>query len=198
VVTLARHASRPVMRRVDALMAGGISDFGVKDSFRDLDLTCRGFRPLFEANWIWRDADRPAPDAALRGVVWAPVGDAIALAEWERAWDDPGLNHPRQQFPPSLLGEPHVAFVAARRGGIIAGCIANRTGEVLGLSNTFSPAGEDPIPYWAGFVTMLTRMFPGLPVVGYERGDDLAVARAVGFAAVDPLRVWVRERSTEQ
>jgi hypothetical protein len=33
-------------------------------------------------------------------------------------------------------------------------------------------------------------LFPGLPLVGYERGDDLERARRVGFEEVGPLRVW--------
>jgi hypothetical protein len=33
---------------------------------------------------------------------------------------------------------------------------------------------------------------PGLPIVGYERGEDLAEARQAGFTALGPLRVWAR------
>jgi len=87
-------------------------------------------------------------------------------------------------------------FVAAHRGGdIVAGAIGYRTNgivPVVGLSNAFTPAAEDAVPYWAGFVATLGGVFPGMRLVGYERGADLDVARAVGFEVLDPLRVWVR------
>ena len=34
---------------------------------------------------------------------------------------------------------------------------------------------------------------PGLPVVGYDAGDDLAHAKRLGFHTVGPLRVWLAE-----
>ena len=33
---------------------------------------------------------------------------------------------------------------------------------------------------------------PGLPIVGYERGEDLAAARQAGFTVLGPLRIWAR------
>jgi hypothetical protein len=34
--------------------------------------------------------------------------------------------------------------------------------------------------------------FPGLPLVGYERGADLAHALDAGFTTIGPLIVWQR------
>jgi len=34
---------------------------------------------------------------------------------------------------------------------------------------------------------------PGLPVVGYERGEELDRAMRLGFAPVGPLRIWLAE-----
>lgn len=31
---------------------------------------------------------------------------------------------------------------------------------------------------------------PGLPLAGYESGDDLARMKALGFAEIGPLRNW--------
>ena len=36
--------------------------------------------------------------------------------------------------------------------------------------------------------------FPGLPLVGYESGDELKAARKAGYEVGDPLRVWVVAR----
>ena len=33
---------------------------------------------------------------------------------------------------------------------------------------------------------------PGLPVVGYEHGADLAAAQQAGCQVLGPLRVWAR------
>gem|GEM_PF-6650955 len=35
--------------------------------------------------------------------------------------------------------------------------------------------------------------YPGLPVVGYERGADLAAMRALGFRSLGSLRVWITD-----
>jgi hypothetical protein len=91
------------------------------------------------------------------------------------------------------LADETIAFIAAyRQGQIVAGVIANRTGEVVGLSNLFVP-GEAKTMFWAGCVAGVMAAFPGLPVVGYERGDDLAIAQTLGFESLGPLRVWLRD-----
>ena len=70
----------------------------VKDSFAALDLTGAGFRRLFTARWLWREA-RPAAETAQRPshFSWARVTDASALRAWKRAWarDDPEADDPR-------------------------------------------------------------------------------------------------------
>jgi hypothetical protein len=78
-------------------------------------------------------------------------------------------------------------FLTARRDGrITEEAILNRTGDVVGISNV---SGEDP---WPGAVATAVGLYPDLPLVGYERGDDLAAARRVGFEVIGPLRVWMR------
>ncbi len=183
--------------------------FSVKDSFAALDLSDLGFDVLFEATWLWReagvhptfgsDADQvrhTQESATHQELAWSVVTDAAGLARWEAAWA--GL-HAGQVVPGServfrrgLLREAGVALLAgARDGQVVAVAAANQTGEVVGLSNVFAPA-EDAAMAWAGAVAFAAGLFPGRPLVGYERGDDLAQARAVGFVPVGPLRVWVR------
>jgi len=57
------------------------------------------------------------------------------------------------------------------------------------LSNVFVN-GVDEAAAWVGLVDAARGAFPGLPLVGYERGPSLALARACGFEALGPLRVW--------
>ena len=176
--------------------------FSVKDSFVALDLSDLGFDVLFEATWLWRDPVPPdlvrrTPESATHPeLAWSVVKDAAGLARWEAAWA--GL-HAGQVVPGSerifgrgLLHEPGVALLAgARESQIVAVAAANQTGDVVGLSNVFAPA-EDAVAVWAGVVAYAASLFPGRPLVGYERGDDLALAQVVGFRAVGPLRVWAR------
>jgi len=36
-------------------------------------------------------------------------------------------------------------------------------------------------------------VFPGLPLVGYERGSELDAMVALGFERLGPLRVWTND-----
>lgn len=177
-------------------MSAGIPGrWSVKDSFCTLDLTPMGFSILFEATWLSRAASLPWPGPEIEGVRWSYLRDPLELERWEAAWDGfPGraIEAERRVFRQSLLAVDEIVFVAAHQGGrIVAGAVANRTGEVVGLSNVFAPA-QDAAAYWAGCVASVMGAFPGLPLVGYERGADLNFAEEAGFSRLEPLRVWIR------
>lgn len=191
-VTLRLDAETEQMALIREL-AGERAAFSVKDSFARLDLRSLGFAILFEAMWLWRDAGHPAPPDPS-GLVWSVVDDAARLAAWEAAWA--GL-HTGQAVPeadrvfrPAILAEPGLSLLAGERDGRIAAvAAANLTGQVVGVSNVFAPAAE-AAACWAGVVAFVARLHPGQALVGYERGDDLAHALAVGFQTIAPLQVW--------
>lgn len=200
-----RFYSNAVTLNIDAVskqlahirnLIGTLGTFSVKDSFCALDLAPFGFQLLFAATWLWREASRPQPTAVLEGIRWTAVQDPTELANWESAWNkllngDHSTSPPRT-FLPSLLSNKEFAFIAAYQGQeIVAGAAANQTGNVVGISNVFTPE-ENALPYWAGCVTAIMEAFPRLPLVGYERGEELTIARQLGFEALRPLRVWVR------
>lgn len=170
--------------------------WSMKDSFAHLDLSSCGFTRLFEAEWIWRDPPKPTTHAAGARLAWARIGTEAELAEWEDAWSEDGGNRSEtrvtRQFPDRLLASPDHAFFAGRLGGkVVAGGIANRSPGVVGLSNVFSPvafAGEK----WAALVSSVSATFPNTPLVGYERGVELQLARNAGFTSIGPLCVWSR------
>ncbi|PTH86471.1 hypothetical protein C9J60_19725 [Streptomyces sp. A244] len=172
-----------LVARIDTVSPGA----SVKDSFADLDLTGAGFRVLFEAEWIHRPAGVPvtAPDLA-----WDVARDPDALRDWAQAWDDGGGN--ADLFRPGLLDDPETFVLAGRSadGRVTVGAVAGRSGDVVGVSNVFGPLHVA----WPLVLHAAGRLFPALPVVGYEQGDDLAAALRHGFEAVGPLRVWVHER----
>lgn len=170
--------------------------WSLKDSYACLDLSSLGFSELFRAEWIWRDPLEPATHAVTSRLVWSRVATATELVEWEVAWAQDVRNESAartaRQFPDRLLASPDHAFYAGRlRGKVVAGGIANRSPGVVGLSNLFAIAAcaEET---WTALVSCVCAAFPGMPLVGYERGDALDLAKGVGFEPIGALRIWHR------
>lgn len=160
--------------------------FGIKDSFAELDFAEVELAELFAASWIWCDK---APDIDL--TAWQTIDSPDRLARWEAGWKDGGSPTDERQFPDAILERPDVAiFGRGDRDRYDAGVIANRSIDVVGLSNAFGPADAYPAA-----VAQCGRFGDGLPIVGYERGDDLDVALAAGFAIIGELRVAYRPAS---
>ncbi len=192
-VTLSAQGSAAQLERLHELVETGIPGaWGVKDSFSTLDLAPLGFRLLFDAAWLWWPASRPAPQSGSAGARWARVQAPSELADWERTWSGAPHEQPPRIFLPALLADADIAIVAAYRNErIVAGAIANRSGEVVGISNIFVPA-DDGERLRAGCVAAVQDAFAGLSIVGYELGQDLADMRTLGFDEIGPLRVWLR------
>jgi hypothetical protein len=154
-------------------------DLSVKDSFACLDLRPAGLKPLFDARWLWRDAQ--AAPAGEGSAGWRKIEDSEGLAAWERAWrgDD---DSSERIFRPQLLSDPQVSVVGWEAGA--AGGIAYDAAGVLGVTNIFGSRGR--------FLDALTEFEPGKPIVAYEAGGDLASAQRNGFQALGALRVWTR------
>ncbi|MGW8564729.1 hypothetical protein [Isoptericola sp. NPDC055881] len=222
-VTLAPGAdAAALLARIDTRSPGA----SVKDSFADLDLSGPrpgagagaggsngdrvgdrhgdAFQVLFEASWIHRPS-APARSFSAPGVStqvvatqqvdWAPVHDAATLRAWADAWDG-GAGH-AEVFRPELLTDPATTVLAGRAGTgeVVGGAVATRSDGVVGLSNVFAgPGGAGSA--WPGVLDVVARLFPGVPAVGYESGDDLATALRHGFEVVGPLRVWVAAAAT--
>jgi hypothetical protein len=176
---------------IAVLMRSRQGGWGVKDSYCAIDLSSQGFRILFEADWIaLRPGDAVETDDG--GLQWKRVETADELEDWERAWSG---NEPQATriFAEPLLRNPGIVFLAAHQDGEIhGGAILNHQADILGHSNVFAGRGEAS-PIHAGMVREARRLFPGEPIVGYESGDDLENALALGFSALGPLRIWVRD-----
>jgi hypothetical protein len=184
-VTLDRAAvATSILERIDTTTP----HCSIKDSFATLDLTPFGFRIVGEAEWIYREA-RSYPGASLSGMRWMAIETAGQLVEWESAWDADGAQ--AHLFRPALLENPLVAVVAGYvDGSIVAGAIANRTEDVVGLSNVFTRDG-DLEGAWIGILSYMDTAMPGLAIVGYETGDALATTRRQGFLPLGALRIWL-------
>lgn len=191
--TLTENGTDEQMSAVEELIRVGIhGTWAVKDSFAKLDLRPLGFRMLFETQWIVRPASLPLPEMQTAGTSWARMQNETDMEKWERGWkSNPGnrvAGQPRPMFPESLIGDDFAFFGGWRGNEIIAGCAANRSDGVVGISNMFLPSG-DAGAFAAGCVTMVARAFPRLPIVGYAEPDASA---ALGFLALAPVRIWMR------
>ena len=193
--TLAERSSRQIGLIRELTNQGLPSGWAVKDSFALLDLTTCGFTPRFDAQWIYLTPERlrAVRSASAPEVRWEIVRANRMLAEWERAWCEANHDANRARvYLPALLEDHDVAILAARRGEhIVAGAIGNRSDGVVGWSNLFVKQARDLPGCAAGSLLMLSEIFPGLPLVGYEGGDALRGALLSGFEAIGPLRVWI-------
>jgi hypothetical protein len=171
--------------------------FSVKDAFQCLDLGRLGFHVLFHATWLFFAPSSASPDPDADACEWSPARTEADLDIWERTWrgtpnNADALSHPRI-FLPRLLERPGFHFLVARRdGAAVATAALNRSAHVVGISNVFS-ASEPPLALYASGVRAARTLYPGLPIVGYERDAGLAAALAVGFEALHGLTVWHRD-----
>lgn len=171
--------------RIRALVASGQRADAVKDSFAALDPSALGLAVLFEASWVWRDGRSDTMPAG-----WQGIEDARGLAAWHEAWRA-GSPTEETVFPPACLDDPSLVCLARRAGSAIeAGCLANRSGDVIGLSNVFSQAVDHAA--FAEAAQAVSAVGGGRAVVGYEHGGALVAALSAGFREVGPLRVLVR------
>jgi hypothetical protein len=148
--------------------------WAVKDSFNTLDIARLGFDVLFEANWI-RQLE---PKAQMM----------ISGLSWERT--KPG----GEAFPAMLFSDENFAmFSGSRNGAVVAGGTLYHSDGVIGISNVSADVDEAPA-VWRDLAALAASTFPGVPLVGYESGDELKSARKAGFELGDPLRIWVKGR----
>lgn len=157
--------------------------FGIKDSFNELRFEDLDLVELFSASWLWAD-QLPAADTAG----WERIETPEKLERWEAAWKIGGSQTEERQFPDPILERTDVALFGRMDGiGYDAGVIANRSNDCVGVSNAFCAPDDYPAA-----AALCAEFGAGLPIVGYERGDDLAAAKEAGFVTTGKLRVAVR------
>ncbi len=198
IVTLSQRGSAAQLSQIRALVAADLpGGWGIKDSFDSLDLTPLGFQSAFEATWLWRAPSQPPHTREASDIRWTYIQAEPELARWEAAWTGDLANNSSTPQPhlflPVLLANPDILFIAAYQNEkLVAGAIANRTDDVVGLSNVFAPP-DDPQMFWTGCVAQIQERFPNLPIVGYERSPQLIIAQEIGFEKLQPLKVWTRQ-----
>ena len=167
-----------VMARLDGRPHGGF-----KDSFAVIDAGDAEMELLFAATWIHREPD--APRERSTASAWSMVRTATELAEWTSHHDTEAV------LLPGMLERTRFSILARREeGAIVAGAVARLGSGVVDVSNVYAVPGHTVD--WAELATAVGLRFPGRPLVGYERGEDLEASMAGGFEPVGDLRVWVR------
>jgi hypothetical protein len=176
----------------DLISSNRRREWFVKDSFHCLRLESLGFEPLFDAEWIAMSGVRPDGRHHQPGDRSTIVTDEAGLSAWERSWADEdakasAIPLPRV-FMPGLLADDSIVFVSIQgEDGSTGGGILNRGADVVGLSNLF---GSQMDRVWRSLIAIAGESFPGLPLVGYEHGHDIAAAKLAGFETIGPLRIW--------
>lgn len=172
---------------------GKWDEWSVKDSFSLLDLAEYGFAKLFDAQWIYLEAAKFMQESESKNLRYEIVENENDLAEWKIAWDsDEKLGE--RIFSPQLLNNPKVYFVAGyEEKQIASGCFVNRTNDVLGISNFFSPGNDSG--YWSGMISFIFNSIDRADIVGYERQEMVNKLRLLGFEPVGNLTVWLKKRN---
>lgn len=175
---------------ISVLVRSRSGNWGVKDSYCAIDLASQGFETLFEAEWIGLDGDSAIKHIGgdLR---WKRIETQSGLDDWVAAWSG-GEDQSSPIFTEPLLRNPAITFLAAYADGELqGGGILNDQADAVGHSNLFAVEGKAKLVR-AGLFREARRRFPGKAIVGYEHGEDLEQALALGFTTLGPLRIWIR------
>lgn len=189
MTTLDPDATEVQLIEIDRLTDRLGRRLGIKDGFSKLDLNSHGFRLLFSASWIWAEPHETL-SSAPRG--WVRVSDVVELDHWERSWKESGSQTNANVFTPALLSDSNIhIYGRLADGGFDAGCIVNRSPEVVGISNIFCLSGTPKAFQDAALLASIASA--GLPVVGYDSGEALDEMKRQGFKTVGLLRIWLSD-----
>lgn len=191
VLTLCKEDTDSQINEIERLKEALKGPFAVKDGFNTLDLSKHGFSVLFPASWIYAEHHEiNAPKEPTS--TWVRVTDPAGLERWEEAWKKGGNSTDQRIFTPEILNDKNVAFFGRiASAGFDAGCIANNSLKVVGISNIFQL--DDAAPASQEAVSVAASAFGELPLVGYESGDSLTEMLQYGFKPVGDLKVWLQD-----
>lgn len=180
IVTLNGKCRLEIVRSITQQLGGSLS---IKDSYSTLALASLGFVRLFDAQWLL------APTSIQVRGRYQVVSNADQLTQWTAAWCQTGSKSP---FNSALLHQESVYMIGIYDGDrIIAGGIVNKSKGVVGLTNIFYPMSV-ATACWLSCLSASYDIGDGLPIVTYQRGDELALVKSLGFIEIGPLSVWAR------
>lgn len=155
-------------------------NWGIKDSFGDLNLTDQGFERILAGHWYG------GSDSGDGSIGWKTVSTPAGLHLWERAWGSPEDTI----FPSTLLDDHKIKFwFKGGLGTIESGFISFDTGFSLGVSNWFSLKSHSFAQM--GVLKVAGSASQGRPIVCWST-DDLS-GEETGLAKLGPLQVWISQ-----
>ncbi|WP_372786769.1 hypothetical protein [Phenylobacterium sp.] len=155
--------------------------WGVKDSYRTLNLLPLGFRAAIQGRWVHHN--NPSEDDG--GLEWRKVETTPALALWESAWGGEGHRGHHRTFRPGVLGDTSiVVFGGYAQDRLVAGGIVNLACETAGLSNVFASRPE----LERAVVRHGRSLAEGLPLVSWQDVTEGVDGESLGL-----LQVWLYE-----
>ena len=182
IVTLIRGAEIfDQIADIDSQLPAG---WGIKDSFKELQLGSRGFAIGFEAYWFCRALPEQRTNETGADNQVTNVSSQSELARWEIAWgEETGV------FKPRLLEDDDVELLYVEKdGGIVSGLAVNQSGKVAGISNAFGQ--PDGI---LACVESIGVRHPTKGIVGYGSKTELTALSKLGFQEVGELQIWLRD-----
>ncbi|MEO0637140.1 MAG: hypothetical protein AAFY73_10870 [Pseudomonadota bacterium] len=194
LITLCPSDGHRYTEAIDELHGLGKASLAIKDSFSTVDHESLGLKVLFDARWIWRTH---APATMPEG--WKRVETHGEFKSWCAAWSKANPPADVPAFPGSCLDLPDLIFMSRiGSSGVEAGCLANLSMDVVGISNVFVLThSKPPMAEMAAAIASVAQNERHSPlhwpvqrtIVGYERGDMLNGALQAGFEDVGPLRI---------
>lgn len=157
-------------------------NFGIKDSFGDIDLTLQGFNCVLNGTWYGGNFSNSRHTIIND---WQAVQSADELALWEIAW---GGSIENRIFKDTLLSDTRIRFWFVKENeNIHTGFISFRSEKCTGISNWFSnknsvfelSISEDSAP-----------VFRDLPVVFWQ-ADNEAIDAGTAISSLGSMRVWL-------
>jgi hypothetical protein len=184
-----------IFRRIDlAYEKEKWGEWSIKDSFGVLDLSNYGFTKLFNAQWIVLEAINFTPRVESQQLHYKILHKEDDLSAWRMAWDS-NERLGKEIFNTKLLDDQRVSFIAGYQGEqILSGCFVNKTDDVLGISNFFSPREDGG--YWSDMISFIFGSIGWRDIVGFE-GNELAdKLNSLGFESIGNLTVWLKKRNS--
>lgn len=156
----------------------------IKDSYANVDLGPFGYKILFEAEWIYHSTISNFEQIPSK---WRVIKTSKELKKWTSAYEL------EKVIIPKILERNDVEIFMCEENGGMSGFIANVGANAIGISNVFSDEISN-IPIWTEIAQIVASRNPGLPLVGYEQGNDLKAAVKSGWKSIGPLRVWMKDK----
>lgn len=181
IITLAPDTDTQIAALLQSEILETIHIISIKDSFDDLILSDAGMKPLFRATWLYKQ--RSANTLEEINVNWRQIKTETGLGHWEESWDTRSSDAKRIFLPPLLIEKQIEFWAGYDKDNLVCGYIANRSDSLIGLSNIFGD--------YKGCITHAAFQYARYDLVGYESGENLEIAKSLGFEPLDNLSIWI-------